>query len=357
MKIDPINEIDALLAELGYVPSAPKPEPEPEQPEATPESQAQVPVKETPSEPLTSEDELPSFFPETGEFPEKPKLNHAASKAVLQMEPKEAPKLDVPLGEEELSGLWGRIWTALDADIQTLSDLTVREEHHLEEAPIDLRGFRRVLFFCLGLFFLIMAAVGLWITGSGVVRRAERFFTNADQEETFLSYLLPAIIMDIPSFENVSELTNEQLVTAAVWQCMITDDFSDYEHSGDVAIVPADAIREYAQNLFGSDIALTPVSVLIGDTRCYYNEELQSYHVPLSVSFFSYDPVVKTMSKHGEQYEITVDYYHESAVWQTHSAFHEPELSKSVLFTVKAVGDNLCIVSAEQLADSVDSGN
>lgn len=348
MKIDPINEIDALLAELGYVPSTPKPEPEPEseQPEAA----------EPPSEPLLSEEELPSFFPETGQFPEKPKLNHAASKVVLQMEPKETPKLDVPL-EEEPSGLWGRICAALDADMQTLSALTDRQEQALEEAPIDLGGIRRILFFCLGLFFLIMAAVGLWVTGSGIVRRAERFLTNADQKETFLSYLLPAIIMDIPSFEDVSQLTNEQLVTAAVWQCMINDDFSDYQQSGDVAIVPAATIQEYAQNLFGSDITLTPVSVLIGDTRCYYNEELQSYHVPLSVSFFSCDPVVKTMSKHEEQYEITVDYYREAAVWQTRSASYEPELSKSVLFTVKAVDGALCIVSAEQLADSVDSGN
>ena len=73
-------------------------------------------------------------------------------------------------------------------------------------------------------------------------------YTSGDsKKEELKKFLYPAVIMDIESFDSPSELSSDQIITAAIWSMIMSDTaVSGYEITFDVVNIPAADVEEYA---------------------------------------------------------------------------------------------------------------
>lgn len=147
-------------------------------------------------------------------------------------------------------------------------------------------------------------------------------------KEKFAKAVYPAVIMDINSFENPSELPNDQILSASIWSVILDDKkISRYNERMGVVIIPAVDVENYAVELFGEDIPeITHTTVGPAESKFYYNEEAQSYNIQIKPDTFTYSPEVSSVSKDSGEYIVDVDYVEEHPEWM------DKAVSKSVEF-------------------------
>lgn len=192
----------------------------------------------------------------------------------------------------------------------------------------DRSGAKKVLYTVLGVVFALLACVGLVTVigkGAGLV---SRFASGESQKDKFAKAVYPAVIMDISDFEQPSELTSDQVITAAIWSMIMTDGALDkYERNFDVVTIPAVDVEAAAVNLFGDGLTeLTHGNVGTGDAKFYYSEEKKSYNVQIHPIVYTYSPDIKSVTKNGNEYTVAVDYINELPSWLERTS------TKSVVF-------------------------
>ena len=154
--------------------------------------------------------------------------------------------------------------------------------------------------------------------------------------------------MDIESFQSPSELTSEQIITAALWS-MIMDGTSleKYQMTFDVVSVPSTDVEAAAVKLFGENIPqLTHTTVGPANSRFYYNEESKTYNVPVKPATYTYSPDIKSVSKNGSEYTVTVDYIDELPAWMERTS------SKSVEFKLTETNEGYQISAMKVLSEN-----
>lgn len=149
--------------------------------------------------------------------------------------------------------------------------------------------------------------------------------------------LYPVVITDISPFENPSELTDNQILSATIWSVILDDEkLSQYPQRIDnMAIIPAEDVENFAKDMFGEDIKeLTHSTIVTADSKFYYNEEANSYSVDIKPYTFTYSPEVTSVSKSKGKYIVKVDYIAEHPEWM------EDTVSKSAEFTLSKNGSD-----------------
>ena len=206
--------------------------------------------------------------------------------------------------------------------------------------------FKKNLYTVLGIVFALLACVGL-IT---IIAKGASFFgsyTSGDaKKNSFSDVLYPVVIMDIESFDEPSQLTSEQVVTAAIWSMIMSDGVMDqYEKTFDVVRVPAVDVESYAVKLFGENLPeLTHTTVGPAESRFYFNEETKSYNVPVKPITFTYSPSIKSVTKSGSDYTVVVDYIDELPEWIPETS------SKSVQYTLTETNEGYQIKAMKVLS-------
>ena len=209
-------------------------------------------------------------------------------------------------------------------------------------------SLKKRLYTIFGIVFAILACVGL-ITVIATGAKLLGTFTSGDSKKSgFADVVYPAVIMDIESFDEPSQLTSDQVITAAIWSMIMSDGTLDqYEKTFDVVRVPAVDVESYAVKLFGDDLPeLTHTTVGPAESRFYYNEEKESYNVPLTPVTFTYSPEIKSVTKSGSEYTLTVDYIDELPEWLPKTS------SKSVEFKLHQTSEGYQIKSMKVLSEN-----
>ena len=209
-------------------------------------------------------------------------------------------------------------------------------------------SLKKRLYTIFGIVFAILACVGL-ITVIATGAKLFGTFTSGDSKKSgFADVVYPAVIMDIESFDEPSQLTSDQVITAAIWSMIMSDGTLDqYEKTFDVVRVPAVDVESYAVKLFGDDLPeLTHTTVGPAESRFYYNEEKESYNVPLTPVTFTYSPEIKSVTKSGSEYTLTVDYIDELPEWLPKTS------SKSVEFKLHQTSEGYQIKSMKVLSEN-----
>ncbi len=170
-----------------------------------------------------------------------------------------------------------------------------------------------------GVIFAALACVGLITVIAKGINMFDSYTSGDSKKEGFESVIYPAVIMDIESFNDPTELPSDQVITAAIWSMIMTDGvLENYEMTFDVVKIPAIDVESYAVKLFGDNLPpLTHTTVGPADNRFYYNEESKSYNVPVEPITFTYSPEIKSATKSGNDYTVTVDYIDERPEWLT----------------------------------------
>ncbi|MCD7811327.1 MAG: hypothetical protein LUG91_05705 [Ruminococcus sp.] len=207
--------------------------------------------------------------------------------------------------------------------------------------------FKRRVYAALGVVFTLFAVLGF----AASVRYAANLFhsfTSGEQSKSdFAEVVYPAVIMDIQAFDSVTDLANDQIISASLWAMIMSDDDMDkYEKTFDVIAVPEIDVEAYAAKIFGSDVPeLTHETVGSGELKFYYNSESKCYNVPVNPVTFTYKPEIEAVSKNGSEYTVTVNYLQEIPEWMENSPDYQNEVSKTVEFTLVESDDSYLIKS------------
>lgn len=276
------------------------------------------------------------------EEPEAPAVQEKPLSRKLKKADKKPAAEEVPVAEDKKSFL-RRI---LDEDPDEL--LNTRREDPEKGGTQSGGNIRRTLYAAAGFIFSVLACIGLVsliVTGS-------RFFGSSSSGTTgkkaMEKVIYPAVIMDIPSFSKPSELSSNQIITAAIWSLVMDKDaVNKYERTFDVITVPAVDVESYAAKLFGSELpAFEHGNAGPSEARFYYSEENKSYNIPIRPVTFTYSPRIKSVSRSGNEYTLEVDYMDELPEWVGEVS------SKSVRYVLVSTNDGYQIKSMAVLSQA-----
>ena len=209
----------------------------------------------------------------------------------------------------------------------------------------DIRG-KKVLYAALGVLVLILALIGLITIIARGAAGIRRFTTGEAQKESFKEVIYPAVFMDITPFDSPSQLTSDQVITAAIWSVIMDrDKIEKYADNMGAATIPASDVEKYAVELFGSKLPpLTHCTQGPVDSRFYYNAETNSYNVEVRPHIYTYEPDIQTVKKSGDKYTLVVDYLDESPAWMQKTA------SKKVQYQLTKTDNGYTIDSVKVLS-------
>jgi len=261
---------------------------------------------------------------------------------------------DEPAEEKEAESTTpkGRITSTLEKIMAEDPDEIIEERSEKAEsdelAEPPSGNFKKRLYAVLGVIFAILACIGLVTVISKSIGFFGNFTSGNSKKDGFADVIYPTVIMDIESFDDPSQLTSDQVITAAIWSMIMSDGTMDqYEKTFDVVKVPAVDVESYAVKLFGDNLPeLTHTTVGPAESRFYYNDETKSYNVPVTPVTFTYSPEIKSVTKNGNDYTLVVDYIDELPEWLPKTS------SKSVQYTLVDTNEGYTIKAMKVLSES-----
>ncbi len=169
----------------------------------------------------------------------------------------------------------------------------------------------------------------------GVIAIVSTLISNIGGKDDFEKAVYPAVIMNINPFDSPSELTSDQIISAAIWSVVIDNKkLSEYNERMGAVNIPASDVEKFAVELFGEDIPeLNHTTVGSAESKFYYNKEAESYNVPIKPNTFTYLPEVTFVSKRDGKYIVDVNYIEEHPEWMDKS------VSKTVEFRLSKNDD------------------
>ncbi len=211
--------------------------------------------------------------------------------------------------------------------------------------------FKKAFYAVFGVIFALLACVGLVTVIAKSISLIGSYTSGETKKEGFEEIIYPAVIMDIETFNDPTELPSEQILTAAIWSMIMADDVTlQYEQTFDVVMIPAADVESYAVKLFGDTLPeLTHTTVGPAESRFYYNEETKSYNVPIAPVTYTYSPEIKEAIKNNNEYKVKVDYIDELPSWLPKTS------SKSVEFTLVEVNGTYQLKAMKILSQSKNS--
>ncbi len=261
---------------------------------------------------------------------------------------------DEPAEEKEAESTTpkGRITSTLEKIMAEDPDEIIEERSEKAEsdelAEPPSGNFKKRLYAVLGVIFAVLACIGLVTVISKSIGFFGNFTSGNSKKDGFADVIYPTVIMDIESFDDPSQLTSDQVITAAIWSMIMSDGTMDqYEKTFDVVKVPAVDVESYAVKLFGDNLPeLTHTTVGPAESRFYYNDETKSYNVPITPVTFTYSPEIKSVTKNGNDYTLVVDYIDELPEWLPKTS------SKSVQYTLVDTNEGYTIKAMKVLSES-----
>ncbi|MBQ8569232.1 MAG: hypothetical protein IJ446_08440 [Oscillospiraceae bacterium] len=249
------------------------------------------------------------------------------------------------------------------SEIKEMLDAVPDEKYSGAEEPVaapvrrSKAGFRRRLYFTVGVLFTVMSAVGIVSTVKFAAEKISDVVNNTTQKNELAKIIYPVVICDPAPFDDTSKLRNDTLITAACWDIILNSDKSAYPHEFDYITVPEADIEQHAAELFGSGLSITHGAVITTDIQFYYDPSINSYRIPYNPKYFSYSPRVDDISKNGNIYTLQVGYLSPTPSWIAEFSDEEPVPEKYVEYTVIRETDGYTITSVKQSEWETDSGS
>lgn len=236
---------------------------------------------------------------------------------------------------------------ALDENEENLHDISQTDVEDVK--PKKILGFKRKMYFTIGVIVTLMSIVGFAFTISYCVSSVRIFTENTKQKAEFEKFIFPVVINDPPEFDTTSNLSSETMLTASIWDIIMYTDTTKYEQTFDMISIPASEVDLHATKLFGSGLTFVHKTLGSGDIIFYFNEETKLYTVPVSPDYFSYKPVIEELKKDGNTYTLKVAYEVPVPSWKAYTDNYEVEIAKHMEYTVTKDYNKYTITSIKRL--------
>ena len=229
---------------------------------------------------------------------------------------------------------------ALGEDYEVLT-----EEIAPAEEPAAERERPNRFYLIFAIFVIIMSIVGIVSTCIFVKDGISDIVNQTGLKNDIALFLYPVVSVDPPECDEVKELPSTIVVESAIWRIILTGDNSNYEKQYNTYMyVPAVDVEYSIRSIYGSSAVIQHQTVGGADASFVYNEETNSYLVPINPRYSAYSPRITEVSSVGELYTVKVDYIPPSALAVEGIEFENPP-TKTMVYTLSMSKNSMTIHS------------
>lgn len=226
-----------------------------------------------------------------------------------------------------------------EGEAETLS----AEEETADAAPAVNRPNRFYLVFAV--FIIIMSIIGMVTTVRFIADQIESLADQTALKNEIALFLYPVVTVDPPAFASAAEIPESVVIESAIWKIVLTGDTTNYEKLYNTYMyVPAVDVEFAARMLFGSEASIVHQTVGSTGSAFTYEEERNTYLVPITPRYTAYSPSVTSISNVGELYTVRVDYLPPTAL-AIEGVRLESEVTKTMEFTLSKSKNSMTIHS------------
>ena len=233
------------------------------------------------------------------------------------------------------------------ADISEAADIAPEE-------PGPVRPNKFYLVFAV--FVIIMSVIGVISTVDFISDKVSDIANRTELKNEIALFLYPIVSVDPPDCDTVDELPSTIVVEAAIWRIILTGDNSNYERLyNNYMYVPAVDVEYSVRSIFGNSVKIEHQTVGTMDIMFTYNQEMNSYLVPVNPHYTAYSPRVTEVTNIGELYTATVEYIPPSALAVEGIEF-ENQATKTMVYTLSKSKNSATLHSIKNIT-RLDSTN
>ena len=168
----------------------------------------------------------------------------------------------------------------------------------------------------IGAVLIALAVIGTLSVFSMLINLGARILDNTSQKEEFEWKIYPLLMFDPAAFENPGQLDEVFILKTALWSNLLENRTKyEYDEMGRL-VVPASDLDVAAKSLYGDAVTLKHQSFAEGYDFFYiFDEETNTYSVPVMGQTASYVPKVVEIRKEAGIYTLIVGYVAPTTLW------------------------------------------
>lgn len=202
------------------------------------------------------------------------------------------------------------IGSALREDYSEVSAVAEPLQEETQEETVAEAAPRPNKFYLIfAVFIIVMSIIGIVSTVQFTVRTVNEIADQKSLKNEIALFLYPVVTVDPPAFKTTEEIPATVVIESAIWRIILTGDNSNYEKLYNTYMyVPAVDVEFSIKSLYGNEAVIQHQTVGSASTSFTYNEDTNTYLVPINPRYTAYSPVVTEISNVGELYTVKVDY-------------------------------------------------
>lgn len=224
---------------------------------------------------------------------------------------------------------------------ENVENLGISDESVAQGSGVSI-SLSQVLTTLFGLIVIGFAVFGIISAGMRIHDYSEHKKSNIEQIKYFEKLILPLSACDAPTFESVSALNSDVIISAACWDIILSPSPSYTAENGYYRISYLD-VDTRINKLFGKGLTYTHATVGDEELIFEYDESSGMYSIPATPRAIAYFATVDSMEPSTDGYVLTVSYRLPVTSWISGNASAE----KIMIFNVAGSGTSYSISSLE----------
>lgn len=199
-----------------------------------------------------------------------------------------------------------------------------------------------------GAVLIALAFIGSLAVFSVLVNFGARILDDTNRKEAFEWKIYPLLMLDPATFENPNQLDEVVLLKTSLWSALLENRTRySYDEYG-MLLVPASDLDVAAKKLYGNAVALEHQSFSEGyDFYYLYDEETNTYSVPVMGQTAAYVPKVVEINKDGNIYTLIVGYVAPTTLWNvSEDGSSESVPSKYLYYDLEKIDRNEYVIKS-----------
>lgn len=290
------------------------------------------------------------------EAEEKPAKNQPEQEEVREYRaPKKKPQPEETKAEQSATDtLIATMGSALGGDYEDVSEENEPEEA-TEHAEVKTEKRPNKFYLVFAVFIIIMSIIGVYSSVRFIANGISEIANQTSLKNEIALFIYPVVTVDPPAFANVEELPSSVVVESALWRIILTGDNSNYEKLYNTYMyVPAVDVEFNIRAIFGNAVEINHQTVGSASTSFTYNEDTNTYLVPISPRYTAYSPVITDISNVGELYTVRVKYMPPTALAIEGIKLHD-EATKVMEYTLSKAKKSMTLHSIKNATNLGDT--
>lgn len=253
------------------------------------------------------------------------------------------------------------VTVALDNDYEEINEVSAQldEEEAVEEVSEEVAEVKaerpNKFYLVFAIFIITMSIIGVISTVRFGIQTVNEIANQTSLKNELALFLYPIVTVDPPEFSETEEIPASVIVESAIWRIILTGDNSNYEKLYNTYMyVPAVDVEFSIKSIYGNSAQIVHQTVGSTSSSFTYDENMNSYLVPISPRYTAYSPVVTDVSNIGELYTVTVEYMPPTAL-AIEGIRLENTTTKTMIYTLSKSRNSMVVHSAKNATNLGDA--